>query len=631
MELVLHLEQTGGLLLGELDDRDARGDGQDLGDQLLVDLGDLVEVTGAPLLLALGTAGGELLLLVAQAGRGLEVLPVDRGLLALAHVGDLLVVLAQVRRRGHPADAQSRTGLVDEVDGLVRQEPVGDVAVGQRRRRDQGLVGDGDAVVRLVAVAQALEHLDRVRDRGLLHLDRLEAALERGVLLEVLAVLVERGGADGLQLAAGQHRLEDAGGVDRALGRAGADEGVDLVDEQHDVAAGADLLEHLLEALLEVTAVARAGDQGAEVERVDLLVLQRLGHVALDDVLRQAGHDRGLADAGLADEDGVVLRAARQDLHHALDLLLAPDDRVELALARGLGEVLAELVEDQRARRRLAAGAGGRGAGRGRLLALEAAEQLDDLLADPVEVGAELLQDLGGDALALADQAEQDVLGADVGVAELERLAQRELEHLLGARRERDVAGRGLLALADDLLDLGAHGLQGDVEGLERLGGDALALVDEAEQDVLGPDVVVGEHAGLFLGQHDNSPGSVGEPLEHVRSSTSAWSAGLPPGRECGHWAQRPTSAYVFPRHSTSPSADSEHARGRAYGAALRAGRGGVRRAASVGGVVGLLDVGGDAAALGDLHALALGPLAHVLGVGGRAAAGLAAAAARRR
>jgi hypothetical protein len=62
--------------------------------------------------------------------------------------------------------------------------------------------------------------------------DLLEAALERGVLLEVLAVLVQRGGTDGLQLAAGQHRLEDRGCVDGALGRTGTDEGVDLVDEQ---------------------------------------------------------------------------------------------------------------------------------------------------------------------------------------------------------------------------------------------------------------------------------------------------------------------------------------------------------------------------------------------------------------
>jgi hypothetical protein len=65
-------------------------------------------------------------------------------------------------------------------------------------------------VVRLVAVAQALEDLDGVGDRGLLDGDRLEAALERGVLLEVLAVLVDRRGADGLQLTAGEHRLEDA-------------------------------------------------------------------------------------------------------------------------------------------------------------------------------------------------------------------------------------------------------------------------------------------------------------------------------------------------------------------------------------------------------------------------------------
>ena len=77
-------------------------------------------------------------------------------------------------------------------------------------------------VVRLVPVAQALEDLDGVRQRRLTDLDRLEPALERGVLLEVLAVLVERGRADGLQLAAGQHRLEDARRVDRALGGARA-------------------------------------------------------------------------------------------------------------------------------------------------------------------------------------------------------------------------------------------------------------------------------------------------------------------------------------------------------------------------------------------------------------------------
>ena len=121
---------------------------------------------------------------------------------------------------------------------------------------------------------------------------------------------------------------------------------------------------------------------------------------------------------------------------------------------------------------------------------------------DAGQVGAQLDQDLGGDALALADQAEEDVLGADVVVAELERLAQRQLEDLLGARRERDVPGGRRAALADDLLDLLADGLEADAERLERLGGDTLTLVDEPEEDVLGADVVVVEEPGFFLGQH---------------------------------------------------------------------------------------------------------------------------------
>jgi hypothetical protein len=154
----------------------------------------------------------------------------------------------------------------------------------------------------------------------------------------------------------------------------------------------------------------------------------------------------------------------------------------------------------------------------GDLLGLEGVgvgQELDDLLADPVEAGAELDQHLGGHALALADQPEQDVLGADVVVPELQRLAQRQLPDLLGPGGERDVAAGLLGTPADDLCDLDPDGLQGDVEGLERSGGDPFALVDQPEQDVLGADVVVVEVPGLLLGEHDHPPGPVGETLEH--------------------------------------------------------------------------------------------------------------------
>ena len=132
-------------------------------------------------------------------------------------------------------------------------------------------------MVDLVALAQAAQDADRVLDGRLADQDRLEAALERGVLLDVLAVLVERGRADGVQLAAREHRLEHVGGVHRAFGGAGPDDGVELVDEEDDLALRVgDFLEHGLQPLLELAAILRAGDERAHVERDDLLVLQAL-------------------------------------------------------------------------------------------------------------------------------------------------------------------------------------------------------------------------------------------------------------------------------------------------------------------------------------------------------------------
>ena len=105
--------------------------------------------------------------------------------------------------------------------------------------------------------------------------------------------------------------------------------------------ASCDLLEDGLQAVLELAAVLRAGDQRADVERDHAAVAQRLGHVAGDDPLGEALDDRGLADAGLADQDRVVLRAAAEHLDHAADLLVAADHRVELALLGALGQVAA--------------------------------------------------------------------------------------------------------------------------------------------------------------------------------------------------------------------------------------------------------------------------------------------------
>jgi len=63
----------------------------------------------------------------------------------------------------------------------------------------------------------------------------------------------------------------------------------------------------------------------------------------------------------------------------------------------------------------------------GRLRPGSAGAKLDHSLADAGQVGAELHEHLGGDALTLADQPEQQVLGADVVVVELERLTKDDM------------------------------------------------------------------------------------------------------------------------------------------------------------------------------------------------------------
>jgi hypothetical protein len=123
---------------------------------------------------------------------------------------------------------------------------------------------------------------------------------------------------------------------------------VDLVDEEDDVSPILYLLQDLLQAFLKISPVARSGDKGAEVECVEALAIEVLGHFFGDDLLSEALDDGGLADAGLSDKDRVVLGPTGEDLHNALDLALTSDDRVELSIPGEPGEVAAELVENGR-------------------------------------------------------------------------------------------------------------------------------------------------------------------------------------------------------------------------------------------------------------------------------------------
>ena len=314
----------------------------------------------------------------------------------------------QLGRHGVDGRTQLGSGLVHAVDGLVGHEAVVDVAIRKSRGRHQGGVLDAHAVVHLVALLQATQDGDRVFDGGLAGQHGKEAALQGGVLLDVLLVLVQGRGPDAVQVSPGQGRLEHIGRVHGSLRSARTHQGVELVDEQNHLAVCAgDLLQDGLQALFELAPVLGTRQERAHIQRHDALALDSIGHVAGHDAVGQAFDDGGLAHTGVPDEDRVVLAPARENLHHAANLLITADDGVELSGFGFLGQIGGVLLEGFK---------GGLG-----ILARDTAApaHLSQGGVDLLGRDATRLEEAHGLRVALADESQEQVFGRDELVAHL--------------------------------------------------------------------------------------------------------------------------------------------------------------------------------------------------------------------
>ncbi len=445
------------------------------------------------------------------------------------------------------------------------------------------LVRDDHPVVLLVTLPQPLQDLDRLVHGRWIDDHGLEPPLERAVLLYILAVLVERGGADALQLTAGERRLQHVRRVDCTFRGPRPHQRVELVDEQDDVAVLGDLVDDRLEPLLELAAVLGAGDHRRHVERQHPVILERVGALPTRDQLSEPLDDRRLPHARFADQHRIVLLAARQDLHHALDLFLPPDRGIELTFGRQLGEIAAEVIERRGLRLLLALGARGLRARAGRRRARRhlAAEQPQRLGARLLQVDARVGQHLRGDPLLLPQQTEQQMLRPHVGVVQLARLAHGELENFFGPGRVRQIGsgGGGRFALLHRLLDLLLNLLEVDVEIRQHGRGNAFAFADQSQQDMLGPHVLVVQPRS-FLPRHledlahpirevvpvHRSPTSDCFGLEHAAHRRRAHRRQLRIAavttferrkvRGLGEYQQLVECVYTQPRWSSSSSSD---------------------------------------------------------------------------
>jgi hypothetical protein len=277
---------------------------------------------------------------------------------------------------------------------------------------------------------------------------------------------------------------------------------VELVDEDDGVLILHQLFHDGLKALFKLAAVFGAGHDEREVESEDALVGEETGNVAVGDALCEAFDDGGFADAGLADEDGIVLGAAAEDLNDALQFLIAADEGIELGIHGGLGEVAGELGEE-------------RGFAIALLLWGLFLGGTGELFADGEEFQTTLVQDLGGEALLFAQEPEEEMLGADVLVREALGFFGGVGEHALAFVTERKIDRSGdLFADRGVAFDLFTDRLHRGMRAQKTI-GQGFIFAQQSEQQVFGLNIRRAELAGFIPREKDDAPGFLCIAFKH--------------------------------------------------------------------------------------------------------------------
>ena len=136
--------------------------------------------------------------------------------------------------------------------------------------------------------------------------------------------------------------------------------------------------------------------------------------------------------------------------------------------------------------------------------------------ADGGEPQPALVQDFGGEALFFAQQAEQQMLGADVLVVQPLGFFGAIGQHALAFVAERQIDGSGnLFANGGVPFDLLADGFDGGVRPQEPV-GQCFVFAQQAQEQMLGFDVRTAELAGLVPREEDHPPRFFRVTLKHI-------------------------------------------------------------------------------------------------------------------
>ena len=155
-------------------------------------------------------------------------------------------------------DASACTSLIEDINCLVWQEAILDVAARKRNGSLDSSLGVVDMVVLLVAVLKAMDDRNGVVVVWLADVDRLETPLKCSVLLDMFTILFCRSCTNDLDFSTRQRWFQDRCSIDGAFCGTCTNDGVNLINEEDVILGFLQLSNNLLHAVLELTAILRS-------------------------------------------------------------------------------------------------------------------------------------------------------------------------------------------------------------------------------------------------------------------------------------------------------------------------------------------------------------------------------------
>ena len=144
-----------------------------------------------------------------------------------------------------------------------------------------------------------------------------------------------------MQFASCQHRFQHVSGIHRAVGLSGADDQVQLIDEQNDFSVAlSDFLQNGFQTLLEFATVFCTGYQGSHIEGENGFIFQALRYIAVGDSLGQAFYDCGFTNTRLTDQNRIVFCLTGQDTDNVPNFGITADNRVHFLVSGFFYDIL---------------------------------------------------------------------------------------------------------------------------------------------------------------------------------------------------------------------------------------------------------------------------------------------------